>query len=106
MGRGFLLPGGGMRLVRILSSLSLLTIVSATAASASTHWVATLIGANETPPVVTPATGQFDAILNDAQDSMTFTLTYSGLMGTMTQAHIHRGAAGVPGPIIYWLATG
>lgn len=95
-----------MRLTRILSCLSLLSIVTVTSASAATHWVATMIGANETPAVATPATGQFDASLNDAQNNMTFTLTYSGLIGTMTQAHIHRGAAGVPGPIVYWLASG
>lgn len=96
-----------MRLVRILSGLCLLSIVSVSAASAASNWVASLNGANEAPtPVVTPAVGQFEGTLNDTNDAMTFTLTYSGLVGTMTQSHIHRGAAGVAGPIIYWLANG
>ena len=96
-----------MRLVRILSCLCLLSIVCVAAASASSNWVASLAGANEAPtPVATPATGQFTGTLNDTQDNMTFTLTYAGLVGTMTQSHIHRGAAGVAGPIIYWLANG
>jgi hypothetical protein len=92
--------------LRILSSFLFLTLALARSASAQTHWVATLVGANESPSVSTGAIGQFDATLDAAQDNMTFTLTYSGLTGTMTQAHIHRGAAGVNGPIIYWLANG
>ncbi|HEV8480308.1 MAG TPA: CHRD domain-containing protein [Candidatus Eisenbacteria bacterium] len=95
-----------MRRWRILSGLLVLTLVFASRASAQTHWVATLVGTNESPAVSTPAIGQFDATLNAAQDNMTFTLTYSGLVGTMTQAHIHRGGPGVNGPIIYWLANG
>jgi len=96
-----------MRLVRILSCLFLLAIVPVSGAHAASSWVATLLGANEAPtPVVTPATGQFSGTLNDTNDNMTFTLTYSGLVGTMTQSHIHRGAVGVAGPIIYWLANG
>ena len=96
-----------MRLVRILSGLCLLSIVSVSAASAASSWVATMNGASEAPtPVATPATGQFEGTLNDTNDNMTFTLTYSGLVGTMTQSHIHRGAVGVAGPIIYWLANG
>jgi hypothetical protein len=96
-----------MRLVRILSCLCLLSIVSVSAASAASNWVASLNGANEAPtPVATPATGQFEGTLNDANNNMTFTLTYTGLVGTMTQSHIHRGAVGVAGPIVYWLANG
>ena len=96
-----------MRLVRILSGLCLLSIVSVSAASAASSWVATMNGASEAPtPVATPATGQFEGTLNDTNDNMTFTLTYSGLIGTMTQSHIHRGAVGVAGPIVYWLANG
>lgn len=95
-----------MRLARILFSLLVLTLALAAGASAQTHWVATLIGANEVGPVATPAVGQFDALLNAAMDNMTFTLTYTPLQGTMTQSHIHRGAAGVSGPIVYWLANG
>ena len=99
-----------MRRLRILSGLLVLTAAStfafASGASAQTHWVATLVGANESPAVASPAIGQFDATLSQAQDNLTFTLTYSGLVGTMTQAHIHRGGPAVNGPIIYWLANG
>lgn len=95
-----------MRRLRFLSSLFTTSILFATGASAQTHWVATLVGANESPAVTSSAVGQFDATLSAAQDNMTFTLTYTPLVGTMTQAHIHRGAPGVNGPIIYWLANG
>jgi hypothetical protein len=95
-----------MSRLRILSFLFVSTILFASGASAQSHWVATLVGANESPPISTSAVGQFDATLSAAQDNMTFTLTYSTLAGTMTQAHIQRGALGVNGPIIYWLANG
>jgi hypothetical protein len=95
-----------MKRLRILSSLCALTILSATGASAQTHWVATLAGTNEVPPVSSTAVGQFDATLDAAQDNMTFTLLYSPLVGTMTMAHIHRGMPGQNGPILYWLANG
>jgi hypothetical protein len=95
-----------MRRLQILSCLFVSTILLTTSASAQTHWVATLVGANESPAVSTSAVGQFDATLSAAQDNMTFTLTYTPLAGTMTQANIHRGVAGVNGPIIYWLANG
>ena len=95
-----------MRQLRFLSCLFVLNILLAHGASAQTHWVATLVGANESPAVSTTAVGQLDATLSAAQDNMTFTLTYTPLAGTMTQAHIHRGAPGVDGPIIYWLANG
>ncbi|HKA25450.1 MAG TPA: CHRD domain-containing protein [Candidatus Eisenbacteria bacterium] len=95
-----------MRRLRFLSFLSVLTILSATGAHAQTHWVATLLGSNESPSVSSGAVGQFDATLNDAKNSMTFTLTYTGLVGTMTQANIQLGSSGVNGPIVYWLADG
>jgi hypothetical protein len=95
-----------MRRLPFLSCLFVSTVLFTASASAQTHWVATLVGANESPAVSTTAVGQFDATLSSAQDNMTFTLTYTTLAGTMTQANIQRGAAGVNGPIIYWLANG
>ena len=95
-----------MRRWRILSSLLVLTLALASPAKAQTHWVATLVGGNESPAVSSSAIGQFDATVSAAQDNMTFTLTYSGLVGTMTQANIQRGGPSVNGPILYWLANG
>src|SRR6185503_7184560 len=66
-------------------------------------YVATLDGAQETPPVVTAATGTATFLLN-GDDTLTYDVITTGLTGTM--AHIHLGAAGVPGPILINLAGG
>lgn len=66
-------------------------------------YVATLEGAQETPPVVTGASGSATLVLN-GDDTLTYDVTTTGLTGTM--AHIHLGAAGVPGPIIINLSGG
>ena len=58
-------------------------------------WEAVLNGANETPAVTTPATGR--AWLVDRGNTIDFYMEYSGLTSNTTNAHIHRGAAGVAG---------
>ena len=66
-------------------------------------YVATLDGAQETPPVATAATGTATLVLNP-DDTLTYDVITTGLSGTM--AHIHLGAAGVPGPILINLLGG
>jgi len=50
---------------------------------------ASLIGYQEVPAVNTVATGQFKATINPGDLSIDYELTYSGLQGTVQQAHIH-----------------
>ena len=52
---------------------------------------AVLAGANETPPVVSGATGNGEFILSPDQKSVRYELALFGL--TPTLAHIHKGAA-------------
>lgn len=59
----------------------------------------TLSGANEVPPVNSPASGTFRG--TPANDSLAFTVTASG--AGFTQSHIHMGAAGTNGPIVAFL---
>ena len=62
-----------------------------------------LVGAEETPPVTTAATG--DGTLSIAADkSVSGSVKTTGLEGTV--AHIHLGAAGVAGPPIITLTKG
>jgi hypothetical protein len=51
-------------------------------------------------PVVkgTPGTGQFSARLNGSK--LTWKLTFTGLTGPATAAHIHLGAMGKPGNVV------
>ena len=56
---------------------------------------ATLTGYEESPSVSTVANGDFSAIIenNGAADHFHYTLTYSGLQGTVSQTHIHIAQA-------------
>ena len=56
---------------------------------------ATLKGFNETPANSTPASGSFRATVSG--DSITFALTYSGLVADSLFAHIHLGQKNVVG---------
>ena len=64
---------------------------------------ARLSGFNETPQALsTAAQGTFKAeIINET--SINFTLSYSGLEGNVTQAHIHFGRPAITGGITIWL---
>jgi len=55
----------------------------------------------ETPPVSNPFTGRAYVLLNDGHDG--FVYAYSTDVASPTAAHIHRGAPGVAGPIVYGL---
>jgi hypothetical protein len=65
---------------------------------------ATLTGYEETPAAVsTVASGEFRAMINRGDQSIDYELTYSGLQGTVRQAHIHVGQLSVTGSIVIWL---
>lgn len=57
----------------------------------------TLTGAQETPPVVTSATGSGSIKIAD-DGAVTGSVTVTGMAPTM--GHIHQGAPGVAGPVI------
>jgi len=63
---------------------------------------ASLTGTAEVPPVITSATGSAAMILNPAGDRLTYTGVLTGL--TPTAAHIHTGAVGVSGGVVYPLS--
>lgn len=60
---------------------------------------ATLKGSNEVPANVSAATGTATATYNTNTKILTVNVTYSGV--TATAAHIHKGAVGVSGGIIF-----
>lgn len=62
-----------------------------------------LIGYEEVPAVSTVARGSFTARLSSDGTSLSYTLTFSGLEGTVTQSHIHFGQRAVGGGISVWL---
>ena len=64
---------------------------------------ADLIGYEEVPSVSTVANGDFRAFINHDDQSIDYELTYSGLQGTVQQAHIHVAQLSVNGSIVIWL---
>jgi hypothetical protein len=68
-------------------------------------FTAHLDGFNETPSL--NSTGQADLTLTIQGDQMSFDLTYSGLSGNPTVAHVHIGQVGVAGsPAFYFCGGG
>jgi hypothetical protein len=69
-------------------------------------FVATLNGASEVPPKAVAATGTATIVKNGA--TYTYTITYSGMTGTLTAAHIHGPAAAGANavPIVSFTAAG
>jgi hypothetical protein len=58
-----------------------------------------LTGYEEVPAVSTAANGRFEATVTPTRDGLAYKLSYSGLEGGVTQAHIHFGQRGVAGAI-------
>jgi hypothetical protein len=64
---------------------------------------ADLVGFQEVPSVSTSARATFDAELAGDGQSISYTLTISGLSSAIQQAHIHFAQVAVNGPIVIWL---
>jgi len=62
-------------------------------ASKGKHHVRTnkLSGYNETPAINSLGTGTFSAKIDDKAQTISYTLTYSGLSSAISQSHIHFG---------------
>lgn len=95
-----------MKRLRIL--ILVMAALSLTAAGPSGHdderrLRADLTGLEEVPVVNTVATGKFRARISPDEQSIEYRLSYSGLQGTVSQAHIHIAQLSVNGSIVIWL---
>lgn len=89
--------------IAMVASLALpLVVLGADPAARS----ATLDGASEVPPVVTAATGSGWVAISSDDTTITYHVEYGGLSGALAAAHIHTGAPGVAGGVIFPLAAG
>ena len=61
---------------------------------------ASLDGAQEVPPVSTPAQGTAWAVLSSNMKTLSYDVTYANLDSTFTAGHIHMGAKGVGGGVV------
>ncbi len=57
----------------------------------------------EVPTLSSPASGRFKALIDKASSSISYELSYRGLEGTVTMAHLHFGSRGTTGGIMVWL---
>ena len=90
-----------MKKLAIMTVLSV--VLTVPIAARAEHIQATLTGYEEVPVVSTVATGEFVGMINHDDQSIDYELTYSGLQGTVTQAHIHVAQLSVNGSIVIWL---
>lgn len=90
-----------MAIVFILSSLTSCKKDSTAPADPNITFKATLTGAAEAPSNPTTGTGSSTLIFNNNTKIFTVSTTYSGLTGTASAAHIHKGAVGVAGGVIF-----
>jgi len=67
---------------------------------------ATLDGAQETPPNASPGTGLGGFTFDTGTSTLSWNITFSGMIGIETDAHIHQGAPGVPGGIVFAIPLG
>lgn len=75
------------------------TVVTANSTLPGNAFTATLTGAQEVPPVASDATAAAAVMVDPATRLMKATIVTAGIAGTA--AHIHEGAPGVAGPIIF-----
>ncbi len=72
---------------------------STTPTVTSTTYISTMSGANEVPARATPATGTATYVRTG--NLLTYNITATGLTTPVSASHIHVGAAGVNGPVIF-----
>ena len=94
----------------VLTSLLLLIMVVPQANGATTDFTSSLTGDQEVPPVSTNAFGSALLRLNDAMDRLEILVSVFGLdfigatpdtSDDITAFHIHVGAPGVNGPVVF-----
>lgn len=96
-----------LRSLTLVAVIGLLGVVSYAIAGGGTKQFSgdPLNGYEENADVSTVATGEFEARLSDDGDSIHYVLSYSGLEGAVTQAHVHFGKRAFNGGISYFLCS-
>ena len=89
---------------RLLLAAAAALTITMSAAHSATVFTATLDGSQSGTP--SPGTGSGTFILDDTETSLSYTITFSGLLAPETVSHFHRGAPGVSGPVVKNLPLG
>lgn len=99
-----------LRLKVVLVVVALLGVGGVTAAVASgggerSRLSTDLLGYEEVPALSTDGGGSFRAVISRSVDEIRYELSYRGLVGTPTQAHIHFGQESVNGGVSAFLCS-
>jgi hypothetical protein len=97
----------GLILIAFLAVILALPASAAPTGSGLMAFRAQLSGANEVPPVETPASGQAVFTLSEDMTTLYYRIMVEDI-ADITMAHIHRGGPDENGPVVHWLydATG
>jgi hypothetical protein len=79
------------------------SLFAAPLALATEHFSASLGGENEVPPINTAGSGAFQM---EIRDTITFSLTFSGLSSPLSVAHLHFAPTKVSGGVMIFLCGG
>ncbi|MDB5199047.1 MAG: hypothetical protein JWO92_1010 [Chitinophagaceae bacterium] len=90
-----------MAIAFIFSAVASCSKSSTTPPDPNITFKATLSGASEAPSNPSTGTGSSTLVFNNDTKIFTVSTTYSGLTGTATASHIHKGVIGVSGGIIF-----
>jgi len=71
--------------------------------SQTERFSASLAGGNEVPPINSAGTGAFEMTI---RDTITFSLTFSGLSSPLTVSHLHFAPSKVAGSVMIFLCGG
>ena len=96
-----ILPVRAVALTLALLSTALWAVPSQ---AATQSFQVQLSGAQQVPAVHTDATGTADLTYDPTTRELTWSVSYTGLSGPATMAHMHNGAAGMNGPVAIWLS--
>src|SRR4051794_17137646 len=90
-----------MKIIHITLAASIVAALPHVASAE--HIQATLTGYQEVPSVSTPAAGTFDGMIGSDDASISYELTFSDVVGTVQQSHIHIAQPGVNGSVVVLL---
>ena len=89
----------------VAAGLASLVVLAQPGIAAPISFKVDLNGAQQVPPVQTPATGKADLTYDPATRVLTWNVAYSGLSGPATMAHFHGPAMeGKNAPPVVWLS--
>jgi len=85
----------------LLAPATLVLLAAGSAHAQTLTYNVCLDGAQETPPIVTAATGTGTVTLDTSTGMASLSGSYQNLGTNQTLAHVHIGAIGVPGGIVF-----